>query len=85
VKANNEGENQRMSFHDEDEIANDSLNPAVGEIVEATLSHRRLLLGGLGTAGLAFRRRPEPEDLNLAPEIGPALEVVWGPPAPDAP
>jgi hypothetical protein len=57
-----------MSFHDEDEIANDSLNPAVGEIIEATLSHRRLLLAGLGTAGLAFRRRPELADLTVAPE-----------------
>ena len=58
-----------MSFHDEDEIANDSLNPALGEIIEATLSRRRLLLGGLGTAGVAFRRRAEPEDLTVAPEI----------------
>jgi hypothetical protein len=57
-----------MSFHDEDEIANDSLNPALGEIIEATLSHRRLLLAGLGTAGVAFRRRPELADLTLVPE-----------------
>jgi hypothetical protein len=64
-----------MSFHDEDEIANDSLNPAVGEIVEALLSHRRLLLAGLGTAGVAFRRRAEPADVTLPPEGDPAGDL----------
>jgi hypothetical protein len=62
-----------MSFHDEDEIANDSLNPALGEIIEAVLSRRQQLLGGLGTAGLAFRRRAEPADLSLAPEGDPQM------------
>ncbi|HEY0708105.1 MAG TPA: hypothetical protein VGG33_14975 [Polyangia bacterium] len=60
-----------MSFHDEDEIPEEEVlgGGAVGSIIEATLSHRRGVLGALGSAGLVATGPTEREDLLQSPEV----------------
>jgi hypothetical protein len=62
-----------MSFHDEDEISEELVlgegKGRVGTIVEATLSHRRSVLGALGSAGLLVTGPRDREDLLQQPEI----------------
>ena len=63
-----------MSFHDEDEIAEETIDSAsdggvpLGMIVEATLSHRRGVLKALRSGGFAVSGRLEREDLLQRPE-----------------
>jgi len=47
-----------MSFFDDDGVSNPSANQEFGELLDALITRRRILNGGLGAAALAFVAGP---------------------------